>query len=640
MENSKIIRTRASFDPLLTDTGLWPALDEHVLGAAAEKYRRNSEAIRAYFKGDKLSVIARAAKMDRSEIRRLRNRCLLTHPDGRIFGFRACAPYSRTGPYTRVASLTPGSGMAGAFKRLLDLRPELKTWIEDTVSGLLAPGGRNRDSPTAIHDRFLKLCRKLGLTGSEYPLNTVGLAERSLARHIDKLKKANPEKSAKVSSSSHASRKMANAGKGHRKSAEMLLPSSEVQCDGHKVDLDSVLLLPNPKGGFTPVLVERLWLLTIIDVISRAILGYHIAIGKNYSEEDVFQCVRNAVIPWEPPKLTINGLAYSRLGGMPSGRFPEMEWVTLGEIKLDNCLANRAQELRTKLRSALGAVVNFGAPSTPESRGIQERFFRTFAATAHRLPNTTGSSADDPRRSGSQENAVRYSFTIDHLHQVAAVVITNYNGTPHAANAERSPLDQLEYYFREKRVHIPQLPEERRKDLDALEHRVQVTVCGSLANGVRPYINFKKERYTNDALANGFHFVGQKLMLIVNRNEISTVRAVLLNGESLGCLAAVGIWRNRPHSLFIRKQFNHLRARRKLVILNDQVDPVQVLEEHWKSEAATSRAAATKLARLKQQQTYVPPQPPVSGPPPNAKEEEPEDTEPEIPRRPRTVIII
>ena len=452
----------------------------------------------------------------------------------------------------------------------------------------------------------------------------------------------NAERVAGLRHGDDAQRKIGVCGTGRAKHTQPHVPVAKVQCDGHKIDGYFTILVRHPKGGWIKVVVERLWLILVIDVITRSVLGYHIALGRNYSLEDVLKAIRSAIVPWVPRQLTIPGLTYSVDSGMPSAVFPEMEWAIWGEIQVDGAMANRAQEVRDKITKTIGGIVNFGGPAAPEGRQIVERAFLSLEeASIHRLPNTTGSAPDDPRRNQPVEMAKKLGFTLDHLHDILAVTICNHNGLPTLGVGHRSPLQHLEYLIREVQAVVPQLPEEKRPSLEELEYRTKVVVRGSLAGGVRPYINFHNERYTNGVLSSGFHFLKSELTLCVNRDDISSIKAYLPNGQPLGMLMAQGIWRGIPHSLFARKAFDSLKRNRKLVAC-EQSDPITALMYHLTQEAPDNALAATKLAKIMETAKAVP-IPEVPG----QSNQQPEDVRTSSesqnvaePARPRRVILL
>lgn len=65
----------------------------------------------------------------------------------------------------------------------------------------------------------------------------------------------------------------ARAGDGTRRLP--LAPFERVECDAHKLDSRMVVLMPSPHGGTEPRMIRRLWGVVLVEIASRAVLGYH-----------------------------------------------------------------------------------------------------------------------------------------------------------------------------------------------------------------------------------------------------------------------------------------------------------------------------------------------------------------------------
>jgi hypothetical protein len=84
------------------DLSTWPSVDTSALDAEARKrYQRRAASIEEYRRGSALVVIEDKTKIDRRVLYRMINRALRTHPDGRVWGFRALIPGLRTKAYER-----------------------------------------------------------------------------------------------------------------------------------------------------------------------------------------------------------------------------------------------------------------------------------------------------------------------------------------------------------------------------------------------------------------------------------------------------------------------------------------------------------------------------------------------------------
>jgi putative transposase len=126
-------------------------------------------------------------------------------------------------------------------------------------------------------------------------------------------------------------------------------PYQVVEFDGHRLDIRLKVVVRDPFGFEHAFEIERAWLLVIIDVCTRAVLGYHIALGREYSRYDVIKTIEKALEPHRERSFTIAGLAYGQQDGFPSQRLPELAYATWEWMKLYNGRANLASETLTAL---------------------------------------------------------------------------------------------------------------------------------------------------------------------------------------------------------------------------------------------------------------------------------------------------
>jgi hypothetical protein len=74
-------------------------------------------------------------------------------------------------------------------------------------------------------------------------------------------------------------------------------PFDTVEFDAHKLDLRLKILDQDPEGEEHVLEIERVWLLAVIDVGSRAILGYTLCLRREYSRYDVIRTFEKALTP-------------------------------------------------------------------------------------------------------------------------------------------------------------------------------------------------------------------------------------------------------------------------------------------------------------------------------------------------------
>jgi transposase InsO family protein len=456
----------------------------------------------------------------------------------------------------------------------------------------------------SIHKRFLESCRQAGIKADEYPFTVKNTGRIALWKYLKKLFNQQPTKATKARYGKDVSRRLKSQGSGQfddEGEEAVVRPYQRVEFDAHLIDLFCTITLPSIYGGTVEKVLDRIWLLLIIDVLTRCVLGYHLSFGKQYSAEDVLLCIKNAVTPWQPKKLTIPALKYPEKGGLPSGVFEEAKWALWDEFAYDNAKANLADRVREKLTSVVNCAVNAGPVETPERRPFIERFFGILEENGyHRLPSTTGSSPTDSRRNDPEKNALDLHISLEHIEELTDVLIAQYNATPHSGIGFRSPLEHLEYFINSDNIILPrQLLKVQRNHLNLLNIQLTRSVRGSREKGVGAHINFEGVRYRNDVLSRSPDLIGQKLTIVIDPQDIRSIFAFLPSGAEFGILTAQGKWGRTPHTLEMRQAIFALRNK-KLIWYTEQDDPVHVYLDYLGREALKSKNARRKYAGVQQ----------------------------------------
>jgi len=589
----KIRFSREALEAELRDMKNWPTVDPTLLSEQdARTFERRKNAIRDYLAGTRIAVVQETHGVSYSQLSNFLSRCLKTHPDGRIWGERALIPRIRCKTYERrepTCAQTAGThgGHSGALTQLFERFPD----IRDYVIKLFSKCKRGKTVHEAriphksIHKRFLDKCREHGIT-KDYPFNTKWLGRGALRTFLKKLLDQGHDATVKARYGKDAARKLASRNKSNDQ--DVTRPFQRVQFDGHRIDAFFTFLVHHPYGGVEELVLPRIWLMVIVDVFSRAIVGYKLVLSKEYSAADVMRCVRQAIVPWKHKTLTIPGLRYPEHGGLPS-ILPDYQWAIWREFIYDNAKANLAVAVRRFLTTVIvGGEVSCGPIEEPGRRAIIERLFRTLEENGiHRLPSTTGSNPKDTRREEPEDNALRYQIRLDHFEQLIDVMIAQYNTTPHAGIGFRTPLEVLEYHAASGGT-INHLPEDRRNETALLFEKVVRTVRGNSAQGRRPYIEFEGVRYQNEVLDRSPHLIGKKLFLYVDADDLRCLQARLENGADFGVLTAHGFWGRTPHTLVMRRTIMRLRQK-KLISYVEGDDPIHVYHDYLASQAATKK---------------------------------------------------
>jgi hypothetical protein len=280
------------------DLASWPAVAWTDFDAKERQViKMRMQAIERFARGESVKGIEQSTGVNRRQLYRWLERGLSHHPDGRIYGFRGLQNYVRVTEYARLGQITVrgerGSrGTAGAFSQLLERYPSLSAWLRLQVK-------RRRVTLEQIHteDRlhtrlsglqplhveFLWQCRSAGLTVGDYPFNTRGRAIRSLAAHLKAEMLRNFATGARAAGASHL--KGIPRHEDDFGSPPATRPYQVVEFDGHRLDIRLKVVVRDQLGFEHEFEIERVWLLAIIDVCTRAVLGYHIALALRAREK-------------------------------------------------------------------------------------------------------------------------------------------------------------------------------------------------------------------------------------------------------------------------------------------------------------------------------------------------------------------
>ena len=302
----------------------WPTVDHMALSEKNRaSYKARCEALRLFLDETlvPVSAITDATGVQPGVLYRLLQRCWTKHPDGKIYGFRGAIPYARFKTYTRTApvraSFDGHGGASGAFQQLLTRYPKIRD--------LLVKRARTRNKkimgPTVFrksleetHQMFLKACRDEGIDPIHYPFSESRKAFRSIQRFF----KETAEKDFKAAVG-HAGGLKAGAAVTDREQAPAATRAFEVvQFDGHKIDLRLTVRMIDPHGFERLLEINRIWILVLLDVLTRAVIGYTLTLSKEYNKDDVAMAMQAALVPFKPREYKIPKLAIRSGGGFPS----------------------------------------------------------------------------------------------------------------------------------------------------------------------------------------------------------------------------------------------------------------------------------------------------------------------------------
>jgi putative transposase len=599
---------RGSIPGHLRDLSAWPTVDVSALDEgdrASFTSRRRAIELFVEYPNMSLSSIKSQTGVDPKSLYRMIERCLAKHSDGRIYGFRAAIPYARLKRYERIHSIdrevgSKGSGLAGAFGLLLARYPSLEKFLLAEAKKRHEPITEAREvrkSVKRIHKRFLDECRKLGIKQNEYPLNQALAGLRSLASFLKNHDNRSYEAAARSAGADHIGPPMPEE---MDKAPPATRAFEVIEFDGHKIDLRISLKIVDPFGFEDLVELSRIWILVLLDVASRAVIGYKLAISTEYNKDDVAAALQAALIPFRPRSYRIPGLSIRAGGGFPSAVLPATEYACWEWFRFDGAKSHLAADTLSRLNQIVGCWPDNGPPAEPNKRKYIERFFPLLAEHfAHRLPGTTGSDPDSIERALSDPKGnLSLLVELDELEDMVEVLIADYNGTSHPGISNRTPLEAMAQLIARDSGYIRTLPRVMRTNLCLLQEAKIVTIKGSLDRGTRPHINFLEVKYSSDVLSSNPRLIGKKVRIYYDVRDIRFVKAFFEDGSELGVLTAARPWCWTPHSVRVRQDIMRQKRLGKLKYREGD-DPVEAWEKLKRSEAKTSKRAATALAKAK-----------------------------------------
>ena len=555
---------------------------------------QGKKAVDMYINGAILEDIEKETHIHKTRIKRLVERCLQVDETGNMYGYSALLPKKNI------------KKMNGNFNKLLIEYPSLIKFISGNYLGNKKYTLEKNMNLRTLHSKFLDECRHLGIQNYEYPFSTKSLGYVSLINYVKKIKNINPDKSIQRENKDMI-QKFCSTGQGQKYSFDAIAPYQVVQIDGHKIDIIYSVEVEDKEGFVKLMPATRMWLIAVIDVATRTILGYSLSQNENYNQSDVLKAIRNSIIPHKNIEFKITGLNYPPKGGFPSDLFTESKWALFDTIMLDNAKSHLAKNVVNKLTMSLKCAINFGSVATPETRGIVERFFGTLERGGyHKLPATTGQNIYDAKRKNPEKASVKYNITFDEIAEITEYLIAEYNNSAHSSLENQTPLQAMESKMHEAFILPCKADSEMQEEVKDLTNIIlEKTVRGGYNKGKRPYISYMGVEYHSEGINFCMDLIGKQILISINPDDVSHVKAYTLTGEELGNLVAVGEWGHRPHSLKTREAA--LKRKNENKALNTPFTPhLYLLENEYIERAKVSRRARTKADIVRKEAIKLP----------------------------------
>lgn len=543
------------------DTAQWPTPDEGALtGSKRAQYFARKEAVSLYLSGATTEAIKRLTTLGAKQAYRLvRERCLETHHDGQPYGWRGLIPYFRIKPYKRRKKIIVdrfGFGAAGAMQSLLDNHPELRVAFDVRIQATssnkkLVEIKRSRRRHCAW---FLDQLRQLGYERRlEWPFNTSSLGYYSVCRYVDNVLASNPKALAESVGGVDLANKL-KSGDGTNRPVTRFM--QRVEMDAHKLDGRFCVSIPLIGGGHREKIVHRLWVIVILEVISRAVVGYYFSMRREVSKDDVLRAIKCGLGQWVPRTISFCDVPYRQGAGLLSVLGENFVGLCWDETSVDGALAETCSHVRDSLRDAVGSALldpntSYSKRRTKDDRPFIESYFRNLAGKGfQRMSNTTGAKSQDRKGRKPEEVALASQFQYEYAEELIHVLTANYNATPHSGIGGRTPLEYASFLYQ----HSLPLCQADPSIIEALlSVRKRCPVRGGAQTGRLPFVEFHHARYTNEVLQNRHDLVGSEIWVVCHKEYDARIAlASTLDGIRLGVLRAAPPWHASPHSLSVR----------------------------------------------------------------------------------------
>lgn len=563
----------------------WSPVNTDVLSQdARNQYLQRKCAVDLYIDGNPLKKISEETGVLSCEIIRLVRKCIALNENQIPVGYEALIPRKHTAK--KISKL----------QKLFFQYPSLETYIIGNYFNVKEYTLEYNMNVRTLHTKFLDECRRLGVQDYEYPFT---LKDNGYDALLDYIKSVESKKQIQSirREGKDARQKFESTGYGKANNLIALNPYGIVQIDGHKIDMLYSVEVENEQGEIVCMPATRAWLIAVIDVATRVIIGYSVSPYENYNQSDVLMAVHNSIVPHEKMEFTHKSFEYPQTGGYPSLAIPETEWATFDMIMLDNAKSHLATNTVDKLLNNVKCTVNFGSVATPETRGIVERFFKTLEIGGfHRLPSTTGSNIRDNKRNEPERDSVKYHITYNDICELLEYLIAEYNNSAHSSLENQTPLQVMKRRIQQAGMYPYVIPVELRKDIEKLTYFTEErTVRGGYSTGTRPHISYLGTKYHAYDRKIPMDLINKKVFIEVNPADVSHVELYDSQGVFVANLVAMGEWGRRPHSLRTHKAALIRKNRNKEK--NNVFSPnLSLYENELRENAKKSRRERTKAA--------------------------------------------
>lgn len=535
--------------PELRDINNWPNISiESIEKHKRKLYLRNLRIVSSVLTGESQKEVAEMMQVSKSTVTRLLQRSLSFIEGGMPQLTAALIPNSQIAKRHRRAELnTHGSkrGDANSFYYLLDNVPTLKDKLDQFILAKLKDSADAQTlMPKWFHGEFKRILAEMNWPKDTYPYTSSSLAYESVRQYFHK--RVNELLSERLRLADPIFETM-------DKSQNLAL--REVHIDEQITDIQTTIYIEY-NDELVPLRVARVSLILMADSDSDCYLGYHLALSKAPTQQDMLTLINNVLSRWKPLNLTTPKLKYTIGACFPSALGGNFANMVFNHIKLDNALIHLANSVRSYFCEHQGATVNLGKPYSPKSRNwVEHAFNATANQISHRFASTTGSSSSDKIKESRKNKKKPPAVTLNAFNEMLSVMLTHHNIKPQARLGGATPLETITKNMDNgfSRLSYTKFNSTTSPLIDEKIVPVKFLVNENRA----PFINFYKVRYSGKCLRNP-SVLQSKIRIKFNRMDIRTLEAFTLDGEFLGTIYAPKSWRRFKHSIHTRQLINKL----------------------------------------------------------------------------------
>lgn len=591
--------------PLLPDElASWPTVDPTAIKDPKDRARFNhlDRAATIYANGGGLREAAQAARLDETWVCKLIIKAREIAPDGQLWGYRAFVRGAARKKYLRDAALdndavTEGSGLSGAFGKLLRTRPAIYRGLVDFLNDRRRKAiVFNKASWQRLHLHFLGLCRQAGVAEHEYPLGTATQARSALREWVKTvyipsnlqvwLEKNHSPEAARASQFSN----------GEAPQSPPLTPYCVWELDEYTIDVIAQYQLLDEQGNWVEIVLDRFQLILCIAPDSGATLAWALVLGRQTDVASLMEVLWRALQGQPSPKFLIPDLNDVEGAGYPSVVFKQLQWAVASGLHLDNALAHLAKAFQDEVQGRWAARVTNGTAATPKERAAVESHIGEIAKRVMReLPRATGAHPRDPVRSRAK-NSATHSLDVDELEATIDSFLRNKNAEPARASHGSTPLQTIERQLRTGAIRLNHLPTSQQRT-HMFVGKYNATVKASLKEGRLPFVNYQGCRYSAPELQKHIDWIGRKFHLRVGKDLRKVWLYDAQNGTEVMSINAEGEWGKVPHTLRFRRLSRALTKKGYVNVKHHDHLIVAVLQ-YLRGKAPTDKLRALQLAEF------------------------------------------